>query len=1341
MTIVCLLIFISSGYSEQNYSFINYSTREGLSQNYVNSIFMDSRGYVWICTNFGLNKFNGNKFQKYNSDGTTSTIDNDIVQNIVEGKDGILWVLTENKINKFDYIKNKFKFYPINATSIIAYKNGSIWATSKRGLELYNEKTDQFNLFDSAFVNCTLEDKDDKNNLYLLCRNILLIYNTKSKRCSTYIIPVIQHLVDKRNSLYVDSKYNVWIATPTNGCYKLDGKTHQFSTINNKKLNQLVSGECGDISGNREYLYFATAFNGLIAYNTLKNSVSEVSVETNPKSKIIQNNLNHIYVDKFGGLWLGTADYGVEYMSPYANSFEFYNGNQSSGTFKTIGQFEEYGDEIFIGSEKGLLHKNNFSTKIETILISFQANPGAKSFKAGKFIKKENETQLWMSYYNNGLHLSDLKKKKVVLSIYDDKFYFVKNIVKDSKNRNWILSRTDFGLIDAAEKRIRTDNAVERVIKKTPLNFYTMVVGDDQCIYIGSKERGILKYYPEGDSCVNFNTKNTKWIKHNFISALYIDSKKNLWVGTYGGGICRYSPSTREYKNYDINSGLINNCISGITEDKNHTIWCSSINGISSINPNDKIKNFSQKNGYPINQASPQSIKCLSNNQIIVGGNNGFCIFSPSEFKTNNIIPQLEFSKISIQGEEKEEGKINAAIRDNSKTEYNITIRHNSFPIEIEYSTIAFAYPEANKYAYKLKGVSNDWIDIGNKKSFTIYALNSGKYTFTVKACNNDEVWNETGISLNIHVEPPFWLTWFAFLLYMLIIFGIITIYLRYYKIKLNLENDIKIKQLEKSKIEQFYEKKLVLFTNFSHELRTPLTLISGPIDQLLKEPDHNKRNKYLLNLIKSNSDRLLIFVNQLMDLRKMETGNYRLKKGTYNFITFATKVITDFSNLAESRGIQLELETKEADINFTFDKQLLESVFFNLLSNAFKFTPQNGRITIKMALVSFNTLSEDTKTRLRLRSLNHDQYVEISVSDTGKGIEPEHLEQVFNRFYQTEEGSANLTNSKGTGVGLHLSNQIINLHDGIIFAQSNKPNGTTFKIYIPFVQEIELSDIILETNPALPAIEPDYIDLPENKNQKSSFTILVVEDNPEIRQYICQHLSNYYKVIEAENGQEALDIILNKNISLVISDVMMPIMDGLELCKKIKNNIEINDIPIILLTARTADEHIIQGYEMNADDYISKPFNMDILLARVKNILHKNILIRQKYSTHINVENKDTEALSLDEKFLQKVYLLINKNIEESTFELEDICKEIGISKVHLNRKIKSLTGLTPAKLILKIRLNKAQQLIARGERSITELAYTCGFADANYFSRCFKQEFKVTPSEYFKMTMEKDK
>jgi signal transduction histidine kinase/DNA-binding response OmpR family regulator/ligand-binding sensor domain-containing protein len=1328
-------IFIPlSAFSATNYSFVNYSTREGLSQNYVNSIFMDSRGYIWICTNFGLNRFNGTNFKQFNRESNKSGLDNDRVRSITEDKNGILWILTEKNVNRFDYLQNQFKLYPIGATSVLSDKKGRIWATTNKGLEYYDESSDKFVLSEQAFVDCTLEDKDNKGNLYLLFKNVLLIYNTYTKRCNTHIVPVVQQLVDKRNSVYVDNKYNVWIATPTKGCYKLDAKTQMFSGVANKRLNELISGECGDISGDNENLFFATAFNGFVVYNIRSNSVTEVSVETNPKNNIEQNNINHVYVDRTGGIWLGTADYGVEYLSPYSNHFEYYKGNQFFQTFRTIGRFEEFGNDIYIGSETGLLIKNKFSTQINPYSLSTPTNNWVNIFKAGKFIKKENESELWTSYYNNGLYLCDIKNKKIKFRIKDDKYFFIKNIVKDAKNRNWILSLTSFGLIQPTERRILSNNAVERLIKKTPLSFYSMVVDANQCIYIGTREKGILKYYPEGDSCVNLHKDNCKWITNNFITALYIDNKKNVWVGTFGGGICRYNPVTGGFKIFDKKNGLFNDCISGIVEDQQQNIWCTSIDGISCIFPNNRIKNFYQKNGYPINQAEPQSIKCLSNNQIIVGGNNGFTIFSPFSFKTNMHKPQLEFSKITIHGENKEEQKINSAIRDNRKSNFNISVNYNSFPIEIEYSTIDFTYPETNKYAYKLSDVGKEWTDLDNKKSFLISDLKSGNYTFSIKACNNDGVWNEAGISLQIHVNPPFWLSWWAYIIYLIAIGWIIRTYMNYYKTKLRLEHDINIKQIEKTNIEQFYERKLVLFTNFSHELRTPLTLISGPINQLLKDTEQNTQSKYLLNLIKNNSERLTFFVNQLMDLRKLDTGNFKLAPGHQNLYQFATKILQDFLNLAESRTIKLELDIEDKNLELYFDKQLLESVFFNLLSNAFKFTPSNGTIVVGIHSVNYDSLPYSTKKRLESKTAIWKEYIEICISDTGKGIDPEHLEQVFDRFYQIGSGLSELTDTKGTGVGLHLSNNIVNIHDGVIFAERNTPIGTVFKIYLPCVVEEQTNDNVDILYDKKIVSEPDTVDIPEKAIAKSSFTILIVEDDLDIRQYVKLYLSAHYKVIEAENGQDALDIILNKEISLVISDVMMPVMDGLELCKKIKGNIQINDIPVILLTARTADEHIIEGYELNADDFISKPFNIDILLARIKNILQKNILLRQKFATHINVANKETESLTLDEKFMGKVYALINKNIEETTFELEDICSEIGISKVHLNRKIKVLTGLTPSKLILKTRLNKAQQLIERGERSITELAYSCGFSDTNYFSRCFKQEYKMTPSEYIK-------
>lgn len=1329
-TMLCFWVAINA--QTEGHDFVNYSFKDGLSQNRVNCVIMDSRHYIWIGTNRGINRFNGRTFDQIHlKNPKYKNLRFQNTQKIYEDKKGLLWILSDNKIYHFDYLKNEIHEYNQDYFTLRIDGNGNIFTTSTAGLEQYNEKEDCFVCLEPRLKRCLIHESAE-NLLYLADNKSIYSFDTRTKRLTKYNNPNgVQNIASM--SFYLDWNKTLWVLTNTNGCYQLKKDAITLTKWVDPNLDKIIAGLGSKIAGDGNFIYFATAYNGIVIYNPILKSIENIYNQPYSPHSISHNNTTTIYIDYFGGMWIGTNNCGVDYLSRYNNGFSFFN--MVAGLKRSLGttnSFEEFGEYIYVGAEGGLTKvskQNNVASA-----VNIQNAPNNIFEKTGvKYIKKVDETHLWLAPFLRGLHLFNIKTNRIEKSIANNILYDVKCIVVDKNKRTWIASGNGLGYLDSNNSKVLIDTVLMAKFKGEIVSCMSISNDNQGRLIIATRKKGVLFYNTHLQKLVQCNTQNSPWLPEDDIIALLIDSSDQLWVATSSSGVVCYDMKNGQYKIYNQSGGMLSNNIYALAEDRMHNIWCTSAGGITRINTDKRLQNYSKRNGYPIEEAEFGSLFYSNSGNLWIGGNNGFAVFSPTSLKTNVVKPDLEFCNITINNLPKEESRIAEKIKDISKKEYSITLNYNSFPVVIDFNAINYTYPGMNKYAYKLTGVYDDWKDIGNSGSITIPTLNSGSYIFHVKASNNDNIWNEEGIKLNIKVLPPFWLSWWAYMIYITIIVIIVYNFLRYYKIKTDLENDVKIKLIEKQNSEQAYEDKLRLYTNFSHELRTPLTLITSPVNELIQDSGNNKRQVHLLELVRKNTNRILFLVNQLMDYRKIETGNFNLYKRNSDLITLITNVISAFSQLAENKKISINFTKSNDTLAFAYDESLIESLIYNLLSNAFKFSFEKGNIEVNVDKVESNDIKLENSQELTTQLF--DQFVRITVSDNGIGIAPEHVENIFTRFYQVEKGE-HRNASTGTGIGLHLCHNIVNLHQGKIFASSNTIKGTTFTVLLPF-------DISLANQFPLKKKDIETVDImlpTENQEDDSrsavegEFTVLIVEDNIDIRSYICEHLEKNYTVLVADNGHQALEIIDKNDISLIISDVMMPVMDGIEFCTSVKNNIETSHIPLILLTARTAEEHIIEGYRSQADDYISKPFNVNVLCARVDNLIRKHQLLGENNGRTLEIPQIDPNLMTLDDKFLQKMYKYIEDNISDSNLDLDQLSKEIGVSKVHLNRKIKALTTLTPAKLILKQRFKRAELLLAKGEKSITELAYACGFSDAIYFSRCFKQEYNLSPTDYIK-------
>ena len=649
---------------------------------------------------------------------------------------------------------------------------------------------------------------------------------------------------------------------------------------------------------------------------------------------------------------------------------------------------------------------------------------------------------------------------------------------------------------------------------------------------------------------------------------------------------------------------------------------------------------------------------------------------------------------------------------------------YNESNITFDYRALNFIRSDQNQYAYYMEGFDKNWIHVSNRTMAHYTNLPAGKYIFHVKACNNDNVWNEEGICVRLEVLPPPWKTWWAIGIYILILLGITVSYLHYLKVRIKLTNDVHIKQMEQENSEKLHNDRINLFTNFSHELRTPLTLIIAPLEELLNRPDLPSTIKKPLELMYSNSKRLLFLINQLMDFRKKEAGKMNLRAAEGNFSKFIEEIVLAFKELTHSKGITLSYDMTDNPVNLWYDRGLMEKVLFNLLSNAIKNTPNGGKIEIGI------TYNEERSHSILL-----------TIKDTGIGIPEDKLSAIFDPFYQVNESDSS---TPGTGIGLYLTKAIVEMHKGRIYVESVLEQGSTFFVELPLGNAHLSTDEIIEnykdsenitryTNLSLTEFDSDeQPDETEEHTKNKKHTILIVEDNKELRHYMKRNLATLYNIIEAADGEEAKIKSFSYMPDLIVSDIMMPRTDGIQLCRIIKNDLRTGHIPVILLTARTTVLQVEEGLKIGADDYITKPFNMMHLKARIVNLLTSREKLKDLYSKNFNTHDIGANITSADDRFLQKLYSVMEENISNPELNIEKFCNEIGMSKTNLYYKIKQLTNFSPTEFMRRSRLQMAARLLIEKKITVSEVSTLVGFNSHSYFCSCFKAVYGCSPTEY---------
>lgn len=1361
-TFLCVNFFAQQ--KAQDFNFV--SIREGISKVGIYTITQDHYGFIWIGTNgSGLYKFDGIDYTSYKFKNQDSTsLNSNLIFSSYLSKKNNLWIGTEDGLNLYDRNLDQFIDYKIddlNGANIsvlsINEKNNKLYiGTGLYGLfelDLETKKTRKIFTNDNTYpaINSI---KIDKDGVVFLGTSLgLRILDTIKFQIVKPSNPVKEkaNIFDKPiQSLLIDSRNNLWAGTYNYGVYKYVIQNKSINKIINLPLTQkriLSLVELDDSSllvGSENDGLFHLSLNGDLIKNYTYNKID--------KNSIRSNSIWSLFVDKNKRIWMGYYNKGVDVSDKLYNKFnkiESLSDNKNSlQTGSVSGIVKDNSGKLWVTMDGGGIDVVDVATsKVKHINANNSTHYSGITSDYFQTIFIDSKQTIWAGSWDNGIFfLKKGEKKFRNINIQNSKGKLLSNailsIVEDKDGIIWIGTFYK-GLYsyNSQTKQLTHYNTGEFVKYNISTSDVRKIIVDSEGVIWAGTTSGLFRIKKQKDGRFKIKSyvkpmSNTFNNHKSSIHLLSLFESKNgfIWVGTRGAGLYRYDKKKDEFKWYNKLLGLNEENIASIIEDEENNIWVGGNSGISKINTTTKkVTNFTINDGLLSDDFNFNSVLKDENEVLYFGSYKGINYFNPKKMNINTSVPSLYLTDLKIFNKRITPNTEKSPLSKTITETKSLELPHNHSVFTLEYTGINYTRPEKNQYAYYLEGLEKTWNYVGNKRSTTYTNLDYGDYVFKLKAANNDGVWNPKSLELKITILPPWRKTNWAISLY--ILFFILGILL------LNKVTNDRIKQKELIKSERYqrvqeealHKKKLQFFTNISHEFRTPLTLILNPLKDLMRDQSLNVSEiiKSKHHIIYKNADRLYRLINELMDLRKLELDKVRIKASSINLVTFTKNIINYFKDEALNRNIFLSVDTDIANIEVWVDESMLEKIIFNILSNALKVTPDNGSINIilidKGEAQELPLYSKEKKVKV----------VEIAISDTGSGLEKDQVNKIFERFYQID--NLNKTYYGSTGIGLEVVNNFVMLHKGKIEVDSVVNEGTTFNIILPKGREHFTEDQIksFKKEEETPKIDVNF--LPEENNFKEidslglekKKTILIVEDNTELRKYLKTELSKTYKVLSAKNGVKGLEIAQKTFPDVILTDVIMPEMDGFEFCKRIKTDIKTSHIPLLMLTAKARIDDRIEGIEYGSDAYMTKPFDMRLLTLRLSQLITSRKLIFDKYFGEVSGANENTHTNSIDKEFINKVLDYIGQNISDSKLNVEQLANELNLSRSQLYRKIKSLTGKTANELIKKVRLERARQILETGSAYINEVGYKVGFSSPSYFTKCFKEHFGVLPTE----------
>jgi signal transduction histidine kinase/ligand-binding sensor domain-containing protein/AraC-like DNA-binding protein len=1336
-----LVVFLSVFSQESPIKFKHLTVQDGLSRNWVKCIFQDSIGYLWVGTADGLDRYDGISFKTYRyKSGDSNCINHNTINVIFQDKKRNIWIGTQAGLNLFD--RDKDRFTPLSAINnyiscIYEYDDGRFLIGSPGGLYLFNPSDLTATQIHSDI---NIEDilHDQNNNFWLATYNGLLLLDTTDY--SYHAINPDRKLGLAANNLvrtlYQDSKGGIWIGTDSDGLRymtydKNNPQNVQFISFKSdpRKKETINDGAIYSITeDDKGYLWIGVENGGLNLLDLNTFPLEDATFrhleynQVDPEG-LSDNSIHYIYRDRNNTIWVGTYGDGLNYYNTLLQKFDHHMhqpGSNSTINNNRVNAIYEEDNYLWIGTEEGLNILDKRKNKFQYFSNDYN-NPNSLGSNAVWSIYRDSRRNLWIGVWGGGLNLFNEHTKtfKRFTNDENDPHSIGSNsmvdIVETHDSNLWIatmrggLNRYDY-----------ETNTFERyqagfIINSISSNWvFDVLESNSGDLWISTSVAvDLLDRKTNHFTSFTHNPSNPKSISYNGAIVLFEDSRKNIWIGT-SNGLNVFNQKDSSFIHYYKSDGLPDNIIQAIIEDDHGNLWLSTNNGISKfiqgihIPEKPEFINYNFSDGLQGNEFNGRAAFKNKDGLIYFGGSNGYNVFDPDKIESNPFVPNIVFTRLLIFNKIVSIDDEDSPLQNDISITKRIKLKRKHSVFTIEFAALNLLAPENNQYAFILEGFEKQWNYVGRQHSATYTNLDPGKYTFRVKASNNDGLWNKEGISLEIVVLPAWWQTWAAKIIYVLLIILAIYYFRKHTIISVNLKNELWREHIEKNKTEELNRLKNQFYTDVSHELRTPLTLIIGPLKQFIANDFVSSQ----LETVYRNANRLKILVDQILDFSKVENHMMKINKVESDLVKLVKDLLRNFNDFAGQKNISLIFVSNVSICKALIDEDKMEKIITNIISNAIKNTPDAGKVSTTLTI----NLKESSLT--------------IEVIDTGYGISPEEIDHIFDRFYTPS--NVHLAR-QGTGIGLNLTRKLVELLKGHINVSSKPNEGSVFSINLP-IEIIEnkfetIEEYLSKENASSPQIAKNDIDTSSFEHE---YTILIIDDNVDICMYIESILQNDYNVIWENKPAEALNHIHNYLPDLIISDVMMPELDGFELCRQVKSDLRFSHIPLILLTAKVGVEDQLTGLDIGADDYIAKPFEGEILKARVKNLIRQKEKLRQHFIGRDGIINPKIQANTLDVSFMEDILNTIKEKYVDPEFNVNHIIEKMGMSRSVFYKKFKALSNQTINDLVKNYRLKKATELLSSGHLTVSQIAYECGFSDPAYFSKVFKEHYKISPKDY---------
>jgi signal transduction histidine kinase/ligand-binding sensor domain-containing protein/DNA-binding response OmpR family regulator len=1331
--LLLISIFINAiNASSQVFTIDKMGIENGLSDNYILSIAQDKDGFMWFGTEWGLNRFDGqtSKVYKVNSSSNNTVSHNGINKILVDSKDNLLWIATkEGGLNVFNCQTREFIHYPVNSSApnstqsrgivdLCYDKDGNIWiATYNNGLKKLDKKTGRISHLDlrnlhlpkKFWIKSILDDH--KGTLYIghwgNGFSVLSANDLTGKRFihdpnNPESIPgneVMDICIDSKNNVWLGTHYGLALYRPENDKFvnfrydknNPDGLTsddiHSIEEIGNQLWIGTWKGGINILDLAKEDLTDPKKVHfGHIVANDLSTGLSSPSVET-------------IYKDHFGNIWIGTYGEGlniISHVKPFFNKLSYspLKGEKNGLSDKIVNSITFDTDSLLwvsLGNGYVDVYKREFQEgyflKLKSIFLDNYILCSLVDSHGNLWFGRNMDGLIQYNKNNGSFKKVDVIKNKngteYIASLFEDKHH---NIWIGSNN-GLIIYNLDTKITKAFDGKDfgLPDNLIRNILQDVNGNFW-----------IGSEINGVSVVTQKLGLIHNFNERNA--LGTNTVNYIFQDSKKQIWIATKNGLTVFPKIKDKNYESFKIDEskGLADNYIRSVAEDNNGAIWIATNAGISKyIEPEARIENYSYNDGLPYGTLKNGAVTKSPDGTIFFGTQDGICYFNSNKNTGKQALPPTVITSLNVFDSKEEFPYKHISLP--VKKEINLKYSQNT--VSIDFNVMDYALRDKVEYAYLLKGIDDTWYQTNMQKNVIFRNLSPGNYTLYVRAKMRNKDWSNQADSIFIRINPPFWFSWWAKFIYVSIIIFIIIAIISFYKRKIKLENQLYLEKQNHLREQEINNERLQFFTNITHELRTPLTLILGPLEDLLHREKQNTKENKKLSLIHKNAARLFNLINQLLEFRKSEENNRKLSVSKDDITILLKEIVFKYKELNKNKDVSIDLFIETKALLF-FDKEVITIIMDNLISNALKNTVK-GAVNIVVREIIANT----------------HRLIEIEVNDTGIGIPSDALDKIFDRYYQVKRESQ----IHGTGIGLALVKNLVQLHEGTIDVKSALNQGTSFLLRFKFEETYPEAQHIETPKPAI-EIKKDF-----------ATQLLIVEDNEDIREYISDIFKDSFEILTSKDGQDAILLATEKIPDIIISDIMMPIVDGIELCRKLKEDIRTCHIPIILLTAKDSEVDKTEGYSIGADSYLTKPFSANLLKTRVQNLLQGREKIASYFTSEVYKKELASSALSkLDSNFIKKTISIIEDNLGLEQINVSFLAEQQNMSYTSFSRKIKAITGMTVTEFVRDIKLQNAEQLLLSRKYSISEIALQTGFSSMAYFRESFKDKYGMLPSQY---------